>query len=68
MRVGGVVESDTRHLGHRAQAWDGRWARGREGGVVKPQSIQQEYQPLGPRCVHRSAALSGLAQPELACG
>lgn len=41
MAVGGGVESDTRNLGPRAQAWDGRWARGRAtadrrgGGVVK---------------------------------
>lgn len=64
MAVGGGVESDTRNLGPRAQAWDGRWARGRAtadhrgGGVVKSPDHSANAgsaATAGPRCAYHPA-------------
>lgn len=58
--MGGGVQSDTWNLGHGAQAWDGRWTRGRarrtagEGAWRSPERFSgsgaRPQAPAGPAC------------------
>lgn len=46
MTVGGVVESDTCHLGHGAQAWDGWRARGKATADLREGSVAKQMEHL----------------------